>query len=123
MPTPVIAPALKPGATIAFFSPPARLNEKLPAVLSRAEAVLSGRGYTVRALFTPDLGIQSSIENRHAEIRSAFLDPAISAVICTIGGETFTQLLPTLVADEELCTHIQKHPKIVVGSSDTTGLH
>lgn len=123
MPTPVTAPALKPGATIAFISPSARLNEKLPAVLSRAEAVLSGRGYTVRTLFTPDTGIQSSIENRHAEIRSAFLDPAISAVICTIGGETFTQLLPTLVADEELCTHIQKHPKIVVGSSDMTGLH
>lgn len=124
MPTPVTPPALKPGATIAFISPSARLNAKLPAVLSRAEALLSGRGYTVRTLFTPDTGgVQSSIENRHAEIRSAFLDPDVSAVICTIGGEAFTQLLPTLIADGALCAHIHKNPKVVVGSSDVTGLH
>ncbi|KAL1853954.1 hypothetical protein Daus18300_011621 [Diaporthe australafricana] len=123
MPTPVTPPALKPGATVAFISPSARLNERLPAVLSRATAVLSDQGYNVRIIFTPDTGIQSSITNRHAEIRSAFLDPSISAVICTIGGETFTQVLPTLIADEELCTHIRKNPKVVVGSSDMTGLH
>lgn len=84
---------------------------------------MSCQGYNVLIFFTPDSGIQSSIVNRHAEIRSAFLDPSISAVVCTIGGETFTQPLPTLIADEELCTHIRKNPKIVVGSSDLTGLH
>lgn len=123
MASPVIPPALKPGATIAFISPSARLNEKLSAAISRATVVLSSRGYKVRVFFTPDTGIQSSIENRHVEICSAFLDPSISAIICTIGGEAFTELLPTLMADEDLCAAIRIDPKIVVGSSDMTGLH
>lgn len=123
MPSPIIAPALKPGATIAFISPSARLNERLAGVISRTTEIFSSRGYKIRVFFTPDTGIQSSITNRHEEIRSAFLDPSISAVICTIGGEAFTQLLPTLIADEELCTTIRTNPKIVVGSSDMTGLH
>lgn len=77
----------------------------------------------MRVLYTPDAGVQSSISNRHAEIRSAFLDPTISAVICTIGGTAFTELLPVLVADEELHASIRANPKVVVGASDVTGLH
>ncbi len=119
----VTAPALKPGATIAFISPSERLNEIQPAAIARATELLSEKGYTVRTLFTKDTGTQSSIENRHAEIRTAFLDPSVSAVICTIGGGAFTQLLPTLIADEELCSHVRDNPKIVVGASDMTGLH
>lgn len=123
MPSPVTAKALKPGATIAFISPSARLNNIYPAAISRATAVLSGRGYKILVFFTPDTGIQSSIANRLTEIRSAFLDPTISAVICTIGGGSFTELLPDLIADKELQTSIHSDPKIVVGLSDITGLH
>jgi muramoyltetrapeptide carboxypeptidase LdcA involved in peptidoglycan recycling len=123
MPSPIIPKALKPGATIAFISPSARLNLRLPTVISRAKALLSGKGYEVRIFFTPDSGLQSSITNRLSEIRSAFLDPTISAVICTIGGDSFTELLPALIADKELHAAIRTHPKIVVGFSDITGLH
>lgn len=123
MHSPVTPPALKPGDTIAFISPSERLNDKLPAVVARAAAVLESRGYRVRPLFTPDHSVQSSITNRHAEIRTAFLDPSIAAVITTIGGTTFTQLLPGLIADEQLCHHIRQNPKVVVGYSDITGLH
>ncbi|PSR75072.1 peptidase u61 ld-carboxypeptidase a [Coniella lustricola] len=123
MMSPVTPPALKPGQTIAFISPSARLNEKLSPAISRAVAVLSRLGYKVRVFFTPDTGIQSSIANRCGEIRTVFLDPSLSAVICTIGGETFTELLPSLIADQELCAGIRANPKIVVGSSDITGLH
>jgi muramoyltetrapeptide carboxypeptidase LdcA involved in peptidoglycan recycling len=63
------------------------------------------------------------ITNRHAEIRSAFLDKDISGIICTIGGIKFTEVLPLLIADEELHDYIRLNPKIVVGSSDMTGLH
>jgi muramoyltetrapeptide carboxypeptidase LdcA involved in peptidoglycan recycling len=116
-------PALGPGGTIAFISPSSRINEEFSTVICRATELLQGRGYQVRVFFTPDVDIQSSITNRHAEIRSVFLDSTISAIICTIGGITFTELLPALIADKELHRAIKLNPKIVVGSSDTTGLH
>ncbi|EFX02254.1 peptidase u61 ld-carboxypeptidase a [Grosmannia clavigera kw1407] len=123
MPSPVIPKKLEPGATIAFVSPSARLNDEMSAVMMRATAVLSGRGYRVRELFTPDTGIQSSIALRLAELRTAFSDPAVAAIICTIGGPSFNELLPALIADTELQRTIRAHPKIVVGYSDITGLH
>ncbi|KAI0157159.1 peptidase [Hypoxylon sp. FL1284] len=123
MPSPLLPRALEPGATVALVSPSARLNNVLPTVIARAATVLRGRGYEVREIFTPDTGIQSSIANRLAELRAAFSDPAVSAIICTIGGSTFTELLPALVADAELHAIIRANPKIVVGYSDITGLH
>lgn len=123
MPSPIIPKRLEPGATIAFVSPSARLNDKLPAVVARATAVFTARGYRVRELYTPDTGIQSAIDHRLAELRTAFTDPTIDAVVCTIGGTSFTELLPALIADTELHRTIRAHPKIVVGYSDITGLH
>ncbi|OIW29220.1 peptidase u61 ld-carboxypeptidase a [Coniochaeta ligniaria NRRL 30616] len=123
MPLPVIAKALEPGATIAFISPSARLVDAFPDVMTRATNVLQNRGYKVKTLYTPDAGIQSSIENRVSEIRTAFLDPTVSAIICVVGGPSFTELLPALIADTELHAHIRANPKIVVGYSDITGLH
>ncbi|KAK9234946.1 peptidase family S66 [Lipomyces kononenkoae] len=123
MPSPIVPKALEPGAAIAFISPSARLNDKLPDVMSRATAVLSAQGYRVRELFNPDTSIQSSITNRLSELRTAFSDPTVSAIICTIGGPSFTELLPALVADTELHSTIRANPKIVVGYSDITGLH
>ncbi len=123
MQSPILAPALKPGSKIAFISPSSRINEKQAAAVARASTLLSGQGYGVEIFYTPDTDFQSSITNRLAEMRAAFLDLSISAIICTIGGGAFTELLPALIADEELCSNIRKNPKIVVGSSDMTGLH
>lgn len=120
----VIPPALKPGATIAFISPSLRLNHVFPAAIARAKKALEDRGYNVCIFYEKDSdGIQASIDNRVTEIRAAFLDASISAVICTIGGSSFTELLPRLIADEELGCAIRDNPKIVVGMSDNTGLH
>lgn len=123
MASPIVPRALKPGATIAFVSPSARLNDVFPAAISRAITLFSSHGYKVRIYFTPDSGIQSSIANRLSELRSAFLDSTVSAIICTIGGETFTELLPALIADHALHATIRANPKIVVGYSNMTGLH
>ncbi|GAP91278.1 putative peptidase u61 ld-carboxypeptidase a [Rosellinia necatrix] len=123
MPSPVVPKALEPGATIAFVSPSARLNDKYPAVMARATALLEGRGYKVREFYTKDSGIQNGIANRLAELRAALTDDSIGAVICTIGGTTFTELLPALLADTALHEEIRARPKIVVGYSDITGLH
>lgn len=123
MPSTIIAKALQPGDTIAFISPSARLVDHMPDVMARATNVLANRGYKVKTLYKPDAGIQSSISNRVSEIREAFFDPTVTAVICVIGGPAFTELLPALIADTELHAHIRANPKIVVGYSDISGLH
>lgn len=123
MPASITPKALEPGATIAFISPSARLNDVLPAVMSRATSVLEKRGYTVRTFYNKDTSIQNSISNRLSEIRAAFSDPAVSAIISTIGGTTLTELLPALIEDTELHGIIRANPKIVVGYSDNTCLH
>ncbi|KAH8897489.1 hypothetical protein GQ53DRAFT_778557 [Thozetella sp. PMI_491] len=113
--------ALQPGATIAFISSSAPLND------------LPERGYNVRTFYKPDTGIQSSITNRLSEIRAAFLDPTISAIICTIGGPSLTELLPALKEDTEHTAHTrgrdiqrstaQRATRRLVGYSDISGLH
>ncbi|KAH6993642.1 peptidase family S66 [Fusarium venenatum] len=123
MPSPIRAKHLVPGDKIAFISPSERINSTLPAVVDRASAVLSTKGFQVQTLFNDVEGIQSCIENRLSEIRAAFSDPSISAVITTIGGTTFTELLPALIADKDLHEAIRANPKVVVGYSDITGLH
>ncbi|KAF2962919.1 hypothetical protein GQX73_g10654 [Xylaria multiplex] len=123
MPSPIIPSVLKPGDTIAFVSPSARLVDECPAIVSRATTLLTNKGYKVRQFFTPDKGIQSSIANRLSELRAAFTDSGISAIICVVGGPSFTELLPALLADTALHNAIRAHPKIVIGYSDITGLH
>ncbi|RYC64114.1 hypothetical protein CHU98_g2084 [Xylaria longipes] len=123
MPSPIVPKSLKPGGTIAFISPSARLNDVFPTIMSRATALLTKKGYKVREFYTPDTGIQNCIANRLSELRGAFTDPSIDAIITTIGGPSFTELLPALLADTALHEAIRAHPKIVVGYSDITGLH
>ncbi|KAK8076823.1 hypothetical protein PG996_002993 [Apiospora saccharicola] len=120
----MIPRALQPGAKIALISPSARLNHEIPAALARGVDLISSRGYQVVEIYHgPDTGVQSGIANRLAELRAAFSDPSVSVVWATIGGSTFTELLPALLADTELHEVIRAHPKIVVGYSDITGLH
>lgn len=120
---PVLAKTLKAGDTIAFVSLSLRLNEVFPDPITRAKAVFEKRGYKVKIFFSQDEGIRSSVDNRLAEFRAAFLDPNISAIVCTIGGGSFTELLPSIMFDNDLRQGIRENPKIVVGLSDMTGLH
>ncbi|KAH8165491.1 hypothetical protein CIB48_g2732 [Xylaria polymorpha] len=123
MPSSIVPKRLEPGGTIAFISPSARLNHQFPTVMARATRLLTNKGYKVREFYTPDTGIQNCIANRLSELRAAFTDPSIDAIITTIGGPSFTELLPALLADTALHEAIRAHPKIVVGFSDITGLH
>ncbi|KAI0966228.1 peptidase [Xylaria arbuscula] len=123
MPSSILPKALKPGQTIAWISPSARINDVYPAVMTRATAILTSKGYKVRELYTLDKGIQNGIANRLSELRTALTDPSIDAVFCTVGGPSFTELLPALLADTALHAAVRAHPKIVVGYSDITGLH
>jgi muramoyltetrapeptide carboxypeptidase LdcA involved in peptidoglycan recycling len=99
------------------------MSHIVPDIMARATSVLTSKGYKVKELYTPVTGIQPSITTRLSELRAAFYDPTISAIICTIGGPCFNELLPSLVADTALQAYIRAHPKIVIGYSDITGLH
>lgn len=60
----------------------------------------------------------SSIESRVADLHEAFADPAVKAIITTIGGFNSNQLLSYIDWDM-----IKSHPKVFCGYSDITALN
>ncbi|KAK1772125.1 peptidase u61 ld-carboxypeptidase a, partial [Phialemonium atrogriseum] len=126
-PSAVLPRALPEAGTIAFLSPSERLNDSFPAPLSRSKAALEKLGFRVKIFWTPEPSrpatISQSIANRIAELRAAFADPEVDAIICTFGGTTATELLPPLLSDANLTHVLRANPKIFVGYSDITTLH
>ncbi|PWY72978.1 peptidase S66, LD-carboxypeptidase A [Aspergillus heteromorphus CBS 117.55] len=121
MPATILPKALRKGDTIAFISPSARLNHLFPIALERATAVFESLGFQVKIIYSTlpkDVSFKESVKVRCEELHSAFRDPAIAAIICTIGGAHCGEMLPHL--DYDL---IRSNPKIFVGYSDTTFLH
>lgn len=119
-PPTTIPPALRHGDTIAFISPSCRFNTLFPLRLERATSALTHLGFHSRTIFTNPLptSLPAAIRARCAEIHTAFADPAVHAIVCTIGGLSANELLPFL--DYDL---IRANPKIFVGYSDITLLH
>jgi muramoyltetrapeptide carboxypeptidase LdcA involved in peptidoglycan recycling len=66
----------------------------------------------------PSSTFHETVLLRCHEIHSAFRDPEVKAIICTIGGLSANELLPHL--DYDL---IKANPKIFCGYSDITLLH
>ena len=62
-------------------------------------------------------------EKRADDLKSAFSDKDIQAVICSIGGDDAYKLTPYLMNDKEFIENVRKHPKIFTGFSDTTINH
>ena len=62
-------------------------------------------------------------EKRAQDLKAAFLDDSISAIITAIGGDDTFRTLPYLMEDEEFIRAVQSHPKIFTGFSDTTTNH
>ncbi|KAF2487719.1 class I glutamine amidotransferase-like protein [Neohortaea acidophila] len=118
--TGLFPPPLCKGDTIAVISPAFRPNALLPDHLARGQQFLIDQGYQVRIIYTPidDLDFGAQVQQRCDEIHEAFRDPAVTAIICTVGGAESHELLPML--DYPL---IRSNPKIFVGFSDITSLH
>lgn len=62
-------------------------------------------------------------EERAADLKKAFLDDSIQAIICAIGGNDTYQLIPYLMEDEEFKDAVLNHPKVFTGFSDSTNNH
>lgn len=109
---------LQPGELIALVGPSG------PAPRERLEAgiaYLEGRGYRVRPgrhLFARHHYLAGTDQQRAEDLREAFADPQVRAVFCARGGYGTGRLLDRLDY-----AAIAADPKIVLGFSDTTGLH
>lgn len=62
-------------------------------------------------------------EKRAADLKAAFLDPAIKGIVCGIGGDDTFRTLPYLLEDQAFITSVKQQPKLFSGYSDTTINH
>ena len=109
---------LRRGDTIAICSPAGKIDpEKVHAAID----VLREQGYNVR-LMLHALGEYGSFSGtpsqRYADLRDAFTDPSVRAILCSRGGYGVVHILDRLdslpLADD---------PKWLLGFSDISALH
>lgn len=62
-------------------------------------------------------------EERAADLKKAFMDDNIKAIMTAIGGVDTYKLIPYLMEDEEFKKAVINNPKIFTGFSDTTNNH
>ncbi|GEJ56880.1 S66 family peptidase [Anaeromyxobacter diazotrophicus] len=122
MPNELVRPgALRPGDTVALFSPSSGLAARFPRAYEQGVAVLRQElGLEVRALPTAradQAWLRANPRARADDLHRAFRDPEIRAVLATAGGEDVVRLLPFV--DQ---TVFQTCPKILMATSDATPL-
>ncbi len=112
--------ALTPGDTVAVLSPSWGGPHSFPHIFERGLATLRGWGLTIKEYPSTRMDatqLRSNTRQRVADIHDAFMDPQVAAIIASIGGDDSMLLLPHLDA-----ALIGRHPKILLGYSDTTTL-
>ena len=67
--------------------------------------------------------IKEHPEARASDLKEAFMDKDIKAIISAIGGNDTYKLIPYLMGDEEFKRAVRNNPKIFTGYSDTTNNH
>lgn len=67
--------------------------------------------------------IEKHPEVRAADLKQAFMDDSIKAIITAIGGDDTYKTIPYLMDDNEFIEAVKNNPKIFTGFSDTTNNH
>lgn len=67
--------------------------------------------------------IKNNPQERAKDLKLAFKDPTIKAIICAIGGDDTFRTIPYLMEDEEFKKMVVENPKIFIGFSDSTNNH
>lgn len=116
----LVAPPLKKGDTIGFFSPSTPATSFAFKRFERAKAFLSTKGFKLQAgslTGQSDHYRSGSIKDRVDELNSLIHDPNVRCIMSTIGGMVSNSMLPYI--DYEA---LRKDPKIIVGYSDVTAI-
>jgi len=115
-----VSPApLRPGDTIAICSPAGRIA---PEKVEKAVEVLRLEGW--KPVVMPHaLGENGTFSGtpaeRLADLRAAFADPEVRAILCSRGGYGVVHIMDDLVA----LPAVAADPKWVIGFSDISALH
>lgn len=67
--------------------------------------------------------IKNNPKARALDLKEAFLDKDIKAIICAIGGDDTYKTIPYLMNDDSFKTIVRENPKIFIGFSDSTNNH
>jgi len=116
----LVAPALKKGDTIGFFSPSTPATSFAVKRFERAKRFLQSQGFNLQA---GSLTGQSehyrsgSIQARVEELNQLIRDPKVRCIMSTMGGMVSNSMLPYLDYDA-----LKKDPKIIIGYSDVTAI-
>ena len=116
----MIPAKLRPGDTIAVFSPSSHATATAAARYRRGKEYLEAKGFRfLEGSLTGrrDFYRSGTIRERAEEFNALVRDPNVRCIMAAIGGNNSNSLLPYLEY-EGLC----KDPKIIVGYSDVTAL-
>ena len=111
-------PKPQPGDDVAILSPSSGLPGVFPAVYEQGLRRLRDEFELTPVQYPTTRVMGSSLEARAQDVHAAFADPAIKAIICSIGGEDEIKLLKYL--DPAI---LRANPKPFLGYSDNTNLH
>lgn len=67
--------------------------------------------------------IKNNPDKRAEDLKQAFADKSIKAIICAIGGNDTYLTLPYLMHDKQFIESVKNNPKIFLGFSDSTTNH
>ena len=116
----LVAPALKQGDLIGFFSPSSPATAFAPKRYQRASRFLQEKGFELmlgKLTGQQDNYRSGSPKARAEELNDLIRNPKVRCIMSTIGGYNSNALLPYI--DYEA---LKKDPKIIMGYSDVTAL-
>jgi len=116
----LVAPSLKKGDSIGFFSPSTPATTFAFKRFERAKNFLISKGFKLQAgslTGHSDHYRSGSIKERAEELNSLIRDPKVRCIMATMGGMVSNSMLPYL--DYEA---LKKDPKIIIGYSDVTAI-
>jgi len=116
----LVAPALKKGDTIGFFSPSTPATSFAIKRFERAKNFLNAQGYKLKSgslTAKSDHYRSGSIKDRVDELNALIRDPNVRCIMSTMGGMVSNSMLPYIDYDA-----LKKDPKIIIGYSDVTAI-
>jgi len=117
---PLLAPPLKIGDMIGFFSPSFPVTMTTLNSFNRAKNFFINKGFRLKAgnlTVKSDFYRSGTIRERTDELNTLFRDPEVRCIMSTTGGYNSNYLLPYL--DYQA---LVQDPKIIIGYSDDTAL-